>query len=33
MKRINYPFTAIAGQDELMLGLLLNAVNPSLVEF
>ncbi len=30
MKRINYPFSAIAGQDELILGLLLNAVNPGL---
>jgi Mg-chelatase subunit ChlI len=30
MKRINFPFTAIVGQEELLLGIILNVVNPKL---
>ena len=30
MKRINYPFTAIVGQDEMKEALLLNTVNPAI---
>ncbi len=28
--RINYPFTAIVGQEELLLGIILNIINPGL---
>ncbi|MCD4817081.1 MAG: AAA family ATPase [Candidatus Cloacimonetes bacterium] len=30
MKRIHYPFAAIVGQEELMLGIILNIINPKL---
>ncbi|MCF7918569.1 MAG: ATP-binding protein [Candidatus Cloacimonetes bacterium] len=30
MKRIHYPFTAIVGQEELLLGIILNIINPQL---
>ena len=28
--RLNYPFTAIVGQEDLLLGIILNAINPGL---
>lgn len=30
MKRRNYPFTAIVGQDMMKKALILNAINPSI---
>jgi Mg-chelatase subunit ChlI len=30
MVKINYPFTAIVGQEELLLGIILNIINPKL---
>lgn len=30
MKKINYPFTAIVGQDELLLAIILNIINPKI---
>ena len=30
MNKLNYPFTAIVGQDELLMGIILNIINPKL---